>query len=228
MKSVVAVATFVAASFSASSAFAQNATQFSGPYVGVVAGVQQTKAVAHDGNDYLTYGDLTDSRTNAVFGGEIGYNHQVGSFVVGLEGDLTLANAKTRSEGWDVGYYAASKQLWHGSVRTRVGIAAGNAMPFITGGVAFARTRFEANDGVAKAGACAAASTTNAWVCETKNQTGFEIGGGVEAKLLANVSVKAEYLHTQLQSKSVYIYGVSPIQFSNSSDAVRVGMNYHF
>lgn len=227
MKKLIAVVAASSAALAASSAFAQDANQFSGPYVGVVAGVQQSKSVAHDGDQYLTYGDLTATHTGALVGGELGYNYQAGSLVLGLEADLSFANAKSRAEGWDRYSYAASKQKWNGSIRARAGVAVGNVMPFVTGGLAVARTRYEANYDSSNA-ACDVSGVSSDWVCDTRTQTGFVVGAGVEGKASDRVSVKLEYLHTKMPSHTAYLYDDYPIQFSNSSDAVRLGMNFHF
>ena len=70
-----------------------------------------------------------------VGGGQIGYNYQIGSFVVGLEGDIQYADF-----GREFSYLGNDFESsdWFGTVRARAGVAFGQALIYGTGGFAFA------------------------------------------------------------------------------------------
>jgi outer membrane immunogenic protein len=62
-----------------------------------------------------------------VGGGQVGFNYQIGAFVVGVEGDLQWANfGDDTSDGW------------FGTARARAGVAFDRALVYATGGFAFA------------------------------------------------------------------------------------------
>jgi outer membrane immunogenic protein len=58
---------------------------------------------------------------------------------------------------------------------------------------------------------------------------GWTIGGGVEAKITPNWSVRAEYLHVDFGDHGIFS-ATPPIteHVTTRADIVRVGLNYHF
>ena len=80
-------------------------------------------------------------------GGQIGYNYQIGSFVVGLETDIQWADT---DEGEDVAFIPAGApgtfvpgtfdnnlSDWFGTVRVRAGVALDRVLIYATGGLAY-------------------------------------------------------------------------------------------
>jgi outer membrane immunogenic protein len=101
-------------------------------------------------------------------GGQIGYNYQIGSFVVGIETDIQWADTNQNQDVIFVpatgftgtfvpGVFDSNAPEWWGSVRGRVGVAFDRFLVYATGGLAY-----------------------------TDDNTGWTVGGGVEWALPVN------------------------------------------
>lgn len=143
--------------------------------------------------------DWTDSVTGAssgnfntagfVFGGTLGANYQIGSWVFGVEGDGDWS----RASGF--GTFTASSLCargcltnndWLATARGRIGYAFDRYLVYATGGAAFGNVRAAfSND--------PATSVTN---------TGWTAGTGLEVALGRHWSAKAEYLFVDLPDGS--------------------------
>jgi outer membrane immunogenic protein len=147
---------------------------WSGFYVGVNAGY----GWSDDDFDAI---DLADDDNDGGFvgGAQIGYNYQIGSFVVGVEGDLQWADfGDARFQiGDDV--FEAGNDDWFGTVRARAGVAFDRALIYATGGFAFAD---EAN--------------------------GWTVGGGLEYAFTNNLSAKVEGLYVNLDQDDNNFFGI--------------------
>jgi len=100
---------------------------WTGFYVGVNAGY------GWNSDDEVTIDGVTfelDNEGGFVGGAQVGYNYQIGSFVVGLEGDIQYADF-----GGDDDF---SSSDWFGTARARAGVAFDRALVYATGGFAFA------------------------------------------------------------------------------------------
>jgi iron complex outermembrane recepter protein len=162
------------------------AVNWTGVYVGINGG--------------FTYGgsDWTDSVTGTasdwfstegfVVGGTVGANYQVGSWVVGVEGDGDLATSSgfgtfttTSTSGLCAGG-CNTKNSWLSTVRGRFGYAFDRFLVYGTGGAAFGDIQ---------------ANFTNDPVTSS-TVTGWTAGGGAEYALGSGWSAKAEYLFVDL------------------------------
>lgn len=156
-------------------------------------------------NGIVTSGSINND--GGLIGGTVGYNQQFGAFVAGLEGDIGYSSFKGSTMTNCAAPGCKTDIRWFGTARGRLGYAIDRFMPYITGGVAF-------GDVKASAGAIQGTST----------RTGWTIGGGVEAAVWRNVSVKAEYLYYDLGK---YTYG-GGINTTTKGHIVRAGVNYKF
>ncbi|KFG70406.1 outer membrane protein [Microvirga sp. BSC39] len=140
---------------------------WTGFYVGVNAGY----GWSDDDFDSVALAD-DDNDGGFVGGAQVGYNYQIGSFVVGLEGDIQYADFG-REGAFVVGgtTYDIDNSDWFGTVRARAGVAFDRALIYATGGFAFAD---EAN--------------------------GWTVGGGVEYAFTNNLSAKIEGLYVNLDN----------------------------
>ena len=145
------------------------------------------------------YGSLD----GAQVGGTAGYNYQMGQIVLGMESDLDWSNAKNTNGAF------VSKQTSIGTVRGRVGYAVDRVLLFTTGG--YAGGNVERTVGAASA---------SDW------HNGYALGGGMEYAITNNVSAKAEYLYTDLSSKSDT--ASLPSRAGVTQNTVRMGVNYRF
>jgi outer membrane immunogenic protein len=101
-------------------------------------------------------------------GGQIGYNYQIGSFVVGLETDIQWADTDQNQNvvfipgpgfvgTFTPGVFESNAPEWWGSLRGRLGVAFDRVLIYGTGGLAY-----------------------------TDDTTGWTLGGGVEWALPVN------------------------------------------
>jgi outer membrane immunogenic protein len=174
-------------------------------------------------------------------GFEAGYNWQTSNFVLGLEGDIEsfhLSGTSTSGFVRYAGFGAAgltvnsnSSTDWLATARGRLGYAADKWLFFVTGGAAF--TNLKSSFTFADTFLTGAAASGS--VSATK--TGYAVGGGVEAGLWGNWSVKAEYLYVNFGSVSAVsnnlVFGGAPFPgqvFTHSVDLkaniARLGLNY--
>jgi opacity protein-like surface antigen len=160
------------------------------------------------------------SSSSWAAGGQVGINKQHGHLVYGLEGDMDAVggNASQFSNyalpatglttGSNVAIDRRTDPNWTASVRGRLGWASGPFLFYGTGGVAFADVRQTALYGYAPtaAGGVAAAnpganlgpffnaaSTDNTMV-------GWTVGGGAEYAINHQISIGAEYRHSDYGS----------------------------
>jgi outer membrane immunogenic protein len=123
---------------------------------------------------------------------------------------------------------------WLATIRGRLGYAVNNWLFFVTGGAAFTdlRGNFAFSDTFANAAESASFSDT---------KTGYTVGGGVEAGLWGNWSVKGEYLYANfgtLSANSTNLTAFAPAiafpsnVFTHSLDLkaniARAALNYRF
>lgn len=169
-----------------------------------------------DGDPDETVKDLS---RGFIGGGQAGFNYQMGSMVVGLEGDYDWSNAKG-SKSCPNGFYATC----HFDVKAvatfaaRLGVTWDRTLFFVKGGGAW-------SDAVAR-------GTDNTDGTEFDNSPdrrwGWMVGSGFEFALTSNWSAKAEYNYLD--------FGTKHIDFSNGEFAdvkyqthlVKLGVNYRF
>ena len=177
---------------------------WTGFYVGVNAGYGW-----HDNNDssvfvpagtFLTAPGATgvlsfgeDSGDGFVGGGQIGYNYQIGSFVVGVEADLQWADLGGSSGGFVVSSFTLPPTFvpagtaggidWFGTVRARLGVAFDRALIYATGGFAYGGA--DDNNGFGL-------------VNDDDVRTGWVLGAGVEYAFTDNLTAGIEGLWVNL------------------------------
>jgi len=139
-----------------------------------------------------------------IAGVHAGYSYQTGSFVWGLEGDLSYFRLRASTAGIfpfpstlpggllgpPTLTFTATTDIstdWLATVRPRLGVAAGNALFYATGGLALTNEKVNQLSGVLN-GAILSAS-----ISETR--IGWAAGGGIEYMFSPNWTVRAEYLH---------------------------------
>jgi outer membrane immunogenic protein len=168
---------------------------WTGFYVGVNAGYGWSN------NDFDAV-DIADEDDDGGFvgGAQVGYNYQIGSFVVGLEGDIQYADfgGELRfadGDDADLDDDIFDRGDWFGTVRARAGVAFDRALIYATGGFAFA-----------------------------DDATGWTVGGGVEYAFTNNLSAKVEGLYVNLDHDDNFA------GFDGETDfgVIRAGLNFRF
>jgi outer membrane immunogenic protein len=166
-----------------------------------------------------------------IGGGQIGYNWQLGSLVLGVEGDLAWrhgTDATTFTFGNAAGDFARfnTEQNWVGTARPRIGFAANNWLIYGTGGVAFGEFKHaytETRPGVA----------TRA-LANSETKAGWTAGGGVEYAFTNQWSLGVEYLYMDFGSTALAqpvappVFPSTTASFDDKSHVVRAKLNYKF
>jgi outer membrane immunogenic protein len=189
------------------------------------------------------------AKPNGFTGGvEAGYNWQAGSFVFGVESDFNYLGLRGHATG-SAAYTSTSAPAafainssvntnWLFTARPRIGVASVNWLCYATGGIAITdlNAKFTFADNCGDVAQCGGPGRPNAFEAASFSQTklGYAVGGGIEAGLWSNWSVKAEYLYVNFGTSSMKLIAPLPFgsqqPFTHSADLqaniARVGLNY--
>ena len=146
-----------------------------------------------------------------ISGEQIGYNWQFDRYVAGLQADFNFLHLNGAANSGAVPYPGGGPGLtcaggvpknqfvlssyahadWLATVQPKVGFLANNSLLYVTGGLALTKLNgdFLFTDG--PAGPCEAGQSART----SAFQTGYTVGGGVEAPISDRLSLKAEYLY---------------------------------
>jgi high affinity Mn2+ porin len=175
------------------------------------------------GHSNAVLSDPSIATTSNAFGGPIGglqagYNIQLPSrIVLGFEADVsfpnyidgnsvisTLATAKS---------YVVEQMDFSGSVRGRLGYAAGPWMFYGTGGLAFTGERYLNTPAIGNDEKI------------LRMRLGWAAGGGVEYAFAPHWSLRLEYLYSQFQNASVQFESGATHASTLNFQSLRVGLN---
>jgi outer membrane immunogenic protein len=151
--------------------------------------------------------------SGGLFGAQAGYNYQVGEAVMGVEGDFDATDLNGSANS-NCAAGCRTSNTWLSTVRGRIGYAADRFMPFVTAGAAFGNIR---------------AST--AGFQNSSDNSGWTVGGGLEAAFAANWTTKVEYLYVDLGSFNCGLNcnaGLTTDNVSFHANILRAGVNYKF
>ncbi len=157
-----------------------------------------------------------------LFGGQAGYNWQVSSILLGLEGDAQWSGMQETACGFDCsvdGSGLVSQKLnWFATARARLGWAMPSWMLYGTAGAAWGG--IDETDTLSPVLATSFSQTRSGWTA----------GGGIEFRLWERWTGKLEYLHLDLGSTTNVVLGLPPETLTTTSqirsDLVRVGLNH--
>ena len=221
----LAIAALLAAAQPLARAEADDGRNRSGFYVGGHVGYLF-------GNPNATLGDPTGvasaggtSPYSGLLGGvQVGYEHYFPSrLMLGIELDGSFPDYLDDPQV--LSYRAtntgtASEELeWLASLRGRIGYDMGGWTPFLTGGIAWASTRFSRVD----------LTTGNEDANPSNIRLGYVLGGGVDYRLDARWSARVEYLYTNF-GLGGFAFASAPARYDSRYDLhqFRVGLNYKF
>ena len=197
-------------------------SRWTGFYAGVSAGAGWGSAEQTDSSIFGPFTSGPYHTQGPIFGLTAGYNWQAGAIVVGVETDLSFAAIKGVQDNPGVCIVSCRSEIEAlGTVRGRAGVAWGEWLPFISGGLAYAKLRASEGPFLGLGGG------GSEWVA------GYTIGGGAEVKLGPQWSAKLEYLYVDLGKNEVWTNNLGFGVFARESldvaaHIVRVGINYHF
>jgi outer membrane immunogenic protein len=185
-------------------------------------------------NDTLFGLSFSNSSNNGVFigGGQVGANYQMGSFVLGVEGDFDWA-ANNNNTGTGIvtpaGVLAVtSNDRWVTTLAARFGYAYDRVLFYGKAGGGW----------VGNNGFTVTNTTTGAALTGTNNNsnTGWLVGGGIEWAFAYNWSAKIEYDYLGLSGQNFttpvgFLPGGVVDTFSTSNhniQMIKLGVNYRF
>ncbi len=162
-------------------------------------------------------------------GGQLGYNYQLGSIVVGAETDFQGTSMRSGGAPAALAYpspvtpggflvpvapagNAGVALNWFGTARGRAGfLIMPSLLVYGTGGFAYGNVQ-------------------SAFTGHSDTRTGWTAGGGAEWMFMPNWSAKAEYLFTDLDSGGAKGWAGNALgdQRHPQYNVVRAGVNYHF
>lgn len=144
-----------------------------------------------------------------VGGGQIGYNYQIGQFVLGVEADIQGADL---SSGSNV-FGTSVKTDYFGTVRARVGVAFDRFMPYVTGGWAYGNVK--------------TSIPVIGFSSDNSHTSGWAIGGGLEYAFTNNLIGGVEYLYVDLGDKNINAL-VGTGKVGTDFSVVRARLSYKF
>jgi len=191
---------------------------WTGFYVGIHGGYGWSR---FEGSDPVA-GDSTANADGWLGGVQLGYNYQVGRFVIGAEADYSWADVKNvTTNPLGTGGEATFKNDYFATAALRLGYAFDRTLIYAKGGGAWTRDKFDITDGIGGFGN------------GTFKRSGWMLGAGVEHALWSNFSAKIEYNFLTFSSISETLttgggLTATTPTVSLNSHLLKVGLNYKF
>jgi outer membrane immunogenic protein len=167
----------------------------------------------------------TDYDLNFLLGGvTVGYNHQIGNWVLGGEIDASFTDAEESIDPDGAGGVTEFQTDldWLATARLRVGYAFDNILVYATAGGAAGETDDQIDTG---------AGLLN----ERRSRKGWTAGAGFEWGITDKWTAKGEYLYVDLGEETVSDNGpivipgaATSVDFEHIYHLGRVGVNYRF
>ena len=194
---------------------------WTGIYVGAHAGKAWGDNHFTDPTFTFSANPFDVSSAGPIFGGQLGLNWQVGHFVLGAEADVDWASLR--------GDYVFNPVIGVSEVSTniralatgtaRLGVAMGQWLAYLKGGVAWADVDFTTN------------TVAPNIVTVTQQRTGLVGGVGLEVAFWQSVSAKIEYDYLYFGPQTVVFQGLGParpLDVDQRVQMVKAGFNVRF
>jgi outer membrane immunogenic protein len=151
---------------------------------------------------------------DGILGGlQLGYNHQINQFVLGIEGDFSWADVSGSFTCSAAGTVCTIKADWFATLTGRAGWTVDRALLYVKGGAAWAHDKI----------------TTTTPLSGSHTMSGWIIGGGVEYAFNRNWSGKIEYNYMDFGTETVTLCTpCNPADLSQHIHAIKFGVNYRF
>ena len=194
-------------------------------WTGFYVGLQAGAAFNRDSGAFSTSSNQTfvggndGSESGFIGGGHVGYDYQIGNFIVGAVADLNYIDADASTSftlptaGGGTTFGVEQNIDYVGTVRAKAGVAMDRFALYATGGLAYAGLN---NDSYGAATYTSAGTTFNVGRSHDDNDIGYAVGAGVDVMATQNISFGLEYLYTDLGKSD------SNVTFTNA-DGTNVG-----
>ena len=184
-------------------------------------------------------GSVNPRVAGALLGGNVGYNWQFGSWVIGLEGDDAVTNARggqscLNQPGLGVGLGISQNcnngLNWVATATARAGYAWDRVLLYGKAGAAWTENKLDVScNGDPNRLPCPPGSAVTAQhLVATIDQLGWTVGLGFELALTPAWSAKAEYDYMNFGSTNLALPNATPVNLKQASNEMKVGVNYHF
>jgi outer membrane immunogenic protein len=174
---------------------------WTGPYVGLNAGYAFHGSSGGNGTTY------TNSFTGETVGGQVGFNYQFSSTVIGVAFDGSYSNATDSPTVSGVPITGLAQ--YESSLRAKAGyLVYPDTLVYLTAGYSVFGGKYTNN---------------NTSDSSTKTHNGYVVGAGLERYLTENISLYSEYTYSQYSTEQ---YNIGKGDYSQSE--VRLGLNFHF
>lgn len=174
-------------------------------------------------------GTSYDLNNSGFLGGlQLGYNYQMGNWVLGIGGDFSWIGA-SHDAATDASLYAGAvihsqeKTDWLATLTGRVGYALNDWLFYAKGGVGWIHQTY---GGYATAG-----GATEQYNDITDTRPGWTVGGGVEWAFWRNWSAFLEYDYLDFGTKNYTFTSTSvtaTYDIKSAASELKAGINFHF
>jgi outer membrane immunogenic protein len=184
----------------------------------------------------------TLSQTGFLGGAQIGYDWQYGNAVFGLKADISGLTGRAsgfqqiRDKNRISNITTTNKIDWLSTFRGNIGLAVGNAMAYVTGGVAVGHVSNQHSFACSPLPVNLFNCSSQAWT-DNSTKAGLVAGAGAAVLLDPHWEVRGEALWVNLRqstgspvfaSPSVALPPVLPPVFNNQAVIVRAELDYRF
>lgn len=232
----------IAAALLAASAGTASAADWTGFHVGAnvgYAGDTFEYPVTIDLAPVDVKGKATLNSSGFIGGVQVGYDRQFSNrWVLGVEADYDAADVtgEVKVSGGASGIITGNLSASAGSqleslatLRLRLGYAYNDQiMPYVTAGAAYGSVSTSYNAVVTSGGS----TLFSAGGSKSSDQSGWTAGVGVDYQVADRVSLRTEYLYTDLGEYNLInaslMGGSAKLDVSTTAHAIRFGVNYKF
>jgi len=182
-------------------------------WTGLYAGING----AYGWSNFRNGGGTFGSPNGGLVGGTVGYNYQIGQFVIGAEDNLDYADL-TKSRSLPGAISTKSRVDAFNTAFLRGGVAFDRALFFVEGGLSSADVKNRITDPRLVGGAL----SQSGW------ENGYGVGGGLEYAFTNNITARADYVYSHLQDKTYFSGTPDVVKTGLNVSQVRTGLNYKF
>lgn len=164
--------------------------------------------------------------TGALYGGHVGFNHQMGNLVLGIEGTYSFADID--GDATCAVIFTCRREIdWLATAEGRIGYAFGHSMVYARGGVAWG----DVNTNVDLLGLGIVTLDGG------ETHTGWTVGFGFEHAISNNIIARVEYSHVDLGEEThrlgLDVFGnptgvTVPSKVDVELDTIKVGVSVKF
>ena len=203
---------------------------WSGVYVGLIGGVtagDSDYAVGATGIPGTL--NVSTNASGGFIGGQLGYDWQMGNFVIGGVADIAWANNEANVSLTAPGLAASvsSELSYLGTLRARLGYATDRVLFYAHGGWAYGKTKQSASATAVGIGAGTLGGSTS--------KNGWTIGAGIEYAAFDNISFGTEYGYFDLGTDTVFSGAVPALGLAGATATesvkfhqLKFAVNYRF